>query len=181
MHSRSIFLSAIVMVFVGQLAWAAAPVAVLCEIRIGQGEVWVQHAGTSDWMPPRPLLALHAGDQIRAEGDGQAVLIFTGGGTQTVVSANSPYTVQAPPAESGGENVGALVGRVTQFLLGQGKSPTYRSLAVRNSRQPVILSPRETKLLPGLVTFEWLGPDRLRYSIRVRGPQGLLWEQAQLP
>jgi hypothetical protein len=181
MHSRSIFLSAIAMLFLGQLAWAADPVAVLCEIRIGQGEVWVQHAGTSEWTPPRPLLALHAGDQIRAAGDGQAVLIFTGGGIQTVVSANSPYTVQIPSAESGGENVGALVGRLTQFLLGQGKSPTYRPLAVRNSRQLVILSPRETKLLPGLVTFEWPGSDRLRYTIRVRGPQGLLWEKAQLP
>jgi hypothetical protein len=180
MPSRSIFLGAIAMLFLGQPAWAADPVAVLCEIRIGQGEVWVRTAGTSDWMPPRPLLALHAGDQIRAEGDGQAVLTFTGGGTQTVVSSNSPYTVQAPTAESGGENVGALVGRVTQFLLGQGKSPTYRALAVRGPLQPVILSPRETKLLPGPVTFEWSGPDRLRYTIRVRGPQGLLWEQAQL-
>src|SRR5262245_22256500 len=181
MPNRSVFLSAIAMLFLGQLAWAADPVAVLCEIRIGRGEVWVQHAGTSEWMPPRPLLALHAGDQIRAEGDGQAVLIFTGGGTQTVLSANSPYVVQAPSAETGRENVGALVGRVTQFLLGQGKSPTYRPLAVRNPLQPVILSPRETKLLPGPVTFEWSGSDRLRYSIRVRGPQGLLWEQAQLP
>jgi hypothetical protein len=181
MPGRSIFVSAIAILFLGQLACAAEPVAVLCEIHIGQGEVWVQHAGTSDWMPPRPLLALHTGDQIRAEGDGEAVLIFTGGGTQTVLSANSPYTVQAPTAESGRENVGALVGRVTQFLLGQGKSPTYRPLAVRSPLQPVILSPRETKLLPGPVTFEWLGSDRLRYSIRVRGPQGLLWEQVQLP
>jgi hypothetical protein len=181
MPSRSISLSAIAMLFLGQLAWAADPVAVLCQIRIGQGEVWVQHTGTSDWSPPRPLLALQAGDQIRVKGDGQAVLIFTGGGTQTVASANSPYTVQAPTAASGKENVGALVGRVTQFLLGQGKSPTYRPLAVRNPRQPVILSPRETKLLPEPVIFEWSGPDRLRYSIRVRGPQGLLWEQAQLP
>jgi hypothetical protein len=181
MPSRSVFLSAIAMLVLGQLAWAADPVGVLCEIHIGHGAVWVQPAGTSDWMPPRPLLGLYAGDQIRAEGDGQAVLIFTGGGTQTVVSANSPYIVQAPTAEGSRENVGALVGRVTQFLLGQGKSPTYRPLAVRNSLQPVILSPRETKLLPGPVTFEWSGPDRLRYTIRVRGPQGLLWEQAQLP
>jgi hypothetical protein len=132
-------------------------------------------------MPPRPLLALHAGDRIRAEGDGQAALIYTGGGTQTVVSANSPYTVQPPIAQSGGDNVGALVGRVAQFLLGQGKSPTYRPLAVRSPRQPIILSPRETKLLTGLVIFEWSGSDRLPYTIRVRGPQGLVWEQAQLP
>jgi hypothetical protein len=180
MHSRSAFLSAIAMLFLGQFAWSADPVAVLCEIRIGQGEVWVQHFGASDWMPPRPLLALHTGDQIRVAGDAQAVLIFTGGGTRTVFSANSPYIVQAPTAESGGENVGALVGRVTQFLLGQGKSPTYRPLAVRNPLQPVILAPRETKLLPGPVTFEWSGSDRLRYSIAVHDPQGVLWEQARL-
>ncbi len=37
------------------------------------------------------------------------------------------------------------------------------------------------QLLPGPVTFEWSGSDRLRYSIRVRGPQGALWEQAHLP
>jgi hypothetical protein len=181
MHHRSAFLGAIASLFLGQLSWAAEPVAVLSEIRIGQGEVWVQHAGTSDWMSPRPLLALHAGDRLRAAGNGQAVLIFTGGRTQTVSSANSPFTVQAPTAETGRENVGALVGRITQFLLRQGKSPTYRPLAVRKPLQPVILSPRETKLLPGPVTFEWSGSDRLRYSIRVRGPQGTLWERAQLP
>jgi hypothetical protein len=181
MHRQSAFLGVIASLFLGQLAWAAEPVAVLSEIRIGQGEVWVQHAGTSDWMSPRPLLALHAGDQIRVAGESQAVLIFTGGGTQTVSSANSPFTVQAPTAETGRENVRALVGRVTQFLLAQGKSPTYRPLAVRKPLQPVILSPRETKLLPGPVTFEWSGSDRLRYSIRVRGPQGTLWERAQLP
>jgi hypothetical protein len=74
-----------------------------------------------------------------------------------------------------------LVGRITQFLLGQGKSPTYRPLAVRKPLQSVILSPRETKLLPGPVTFEWSGSDRLRYSIRVHGPQGTPWERVQLP
>src|SRR4030095_8019640 len=105
---RSAVLGVIASLFLGQLAWAAEPVAVLSEIRIGQGEVWVQHAGTAAWMPPRPLLGLPAGDQIRAEGDGQAVLIFTGGGTHTVLSTTSPYIVQAPTAESGGENVAAL-------------------------------------------------------------------------
>jgi hypothetical protein len=31
------------------------------------------------------------------------------------------------------------------------------------------------------VSFEWAGPDRLRHGIRVLGPQGLLWEQGDLP
>jgi hypothetical protein len=181
MHSRSALFTMGVRLFLGQWSWAVDPVAVLCDIHSGQGEIWVRPAGAPDWMPPRPLLALHAGDQIRASEDTDAGLIFTGGGTQTVSSANSPYTVEAPTAETGTENVGALVGRVTQFLLGQGKSPTYRPLAVRKPLQPVILSPRETKLLPGPVTFEWSGSDRLRYSIAVRSPQGALWEQTQLP
>jgi hypothetical protein len=181
MHGRMILLGTIAILFLQQLAWPAEPVAVLTEIRMGQGEVWVRHVGESDWMPPRPLLALQPGDQIRAAGDGQAVLCFTGGGIQTVSAANSPFSVQAPTAEASMEKVGALVGRVTQFLLGQGKSPTYRPLSVRKPLQPVILAPRETKLLPGPVTFEWSGSDRLSYSIRVRAPQGSLWEQAQLP
>jgi hypothetical protein len=181
MHSRIGFFSAMAMLFLQPLAWSADPVAVLTEIRAGQGEVWVRPAGDGDWMEPRPLLALLPGDQIRTTGDGQAVLCFTGGGTQTVSSAKSPFTVQAPTAEAGMEKVGALVGRVTQFLLGQSKSPTYRPLAVRQPLQPVILAPRETRLLPGPVTFEWSGSERLRYSIRVHGPQGIVWEQAQLP
>jgi hypothetical protein len=181
MHGRMILLGAIAILFLQQLAWPAEPVAVLTEIRMGQGEVWVKHVGESDWMPPRPLLALQPGDQIRAAGDGEAVLCFTGGGIQTVSAANSPFTVQAPTAEAGMEKVGALIGHVTQFLLGQGKSPTYRPLAVRKPLQPVILAPRQTKLLPGPMTFEWSGSDRLSYSIRVRGPQGPLWERTQLP
>ena len=182
MHSRiGLFSAALLMLFLQPLAWPADPVAVLTEIRMGQDEVWVRQAGDGEWMEARPLLALLPGDQIRTTGNGQAVLCFTGGGTQTVSSANSPFTVRAPTAEAGMEKVGALVGRVTQFLLGQSKSPTYRPLAVRRLLQPVILSPRETRLLPGPVTFEWSGSERLRYSIRVRGPQGLVWEQAQLP
>jgi hypothetical protein len=54
---------------------------------------------------------------------------------------------------------------------------------VRNVRPPrvVQLSPRDTKILPGAVAFEWNGSDTLRYRIRVLSAQGLLWEQADLP
>lgn len=165
------------------VAWGGEPVAVITEIRLGKGEVRVKRAGEVIWKAPQPLLALRPGDQVRASGDGQAVLVFTGGrGTQIVSQSNSPLTVEAPTAETGTEKVRALLAGVTQFLLGQQKQLTYQSLSVRSLRQPpLILSPRDTLLLPGSVTFEWAGSDHLRYSIRVFGPEGLLWEQASLP
>ena len=165
------------------VAWGGEPVAVLTEIRMGQGEVRVKLAGEGDWKAPRPLLALRPGDQVSATRNGQAVLVFTGGrGTQIVSSANSPFTVQAPAVETGAEKLRAVVASVTQFLLGQQKPVSYQSLSVRAVRQPpLILGPRDTRLLPGPVTFEWAGSDRLRYTVRVFGSQGFLWEQASLP
>ncbi len=164
--------------------WAGEPVAVITEIRREQGEVRVRPAGEADWRLPQLLLALRPGDQVSAEGESRTVLVFTGGGAQVVSQANSPFTVQAPAGETGIQRLGALVARVTTFLLGQQKDlTTYRSLSVRSTRGqvPLILSPRETRLLAGPVTFEWAGPDRLRYSVRVLGPQGLVWGQASLP
>src|SRR5262245_57895570 len=39
-----------------------------------------------------------------------------------------------------------------------------------------ILSPRDSRLLPGPITFEWTGPPSVRYRIRVLGPEGTVWE-----
>jgi len=165
------------------VVWAAEPVAVLTEFRAGKGEVRVKRANETDWTAPQPLLALRPGDQIRVTADGRAVLAFTGGGAETVSAANSPFTVQAPRGESGSERVRGLLAGVTQFLLGQQKEPTYQSLSVRSlaAEPPRILSPRETRLLPGPVTFEWAGHRSLRYRVRVSGPQGVEWEQGDLP
>lgn len=175
--------AALAMLLLGGLGWAAEPVAVLTELRPGSGEIRVKRAGESDWVVPQPLLALRAGDQVRVTGDARAVVVFTGGrGAETVSQANSPLVVQAPTAESGVDKLRSLLGGITQFLLGQQKEVAYRSLSVRSlpAQPPVIISPRETRLLPGPVTFEWGGSDRLRYRLRVSAPQGLLWEQANL-
>ena len=165
------------------VAGAADAVAVLTEIRPGKGEVRVKRAGEADWTAPQPLLGLRPGDQVRVAGDGRVVLAFTGGGAQTVSAANSPFTVQAPRADSGSDRVRGLLAGVTQFLLGQQKEPTYQSLSVRSGggAPPRILSPRATKLLPGSPTFEWTGPQAARYRVRLTGPAGVLWEQADLP
>ena len=83
-------------------AWAAEPVAVLTEIRPASGNVRVKLAGDAEWKVPQPLLSLRPGDQVRVLGDGQAVLVLTGGQGALIVSqANSPFTVQLPADRPG--------------------------------------------------------------------------------
>jgi len=166
------------------IASSADPVGVLTEIRAERGRVEVKRAGEQDWKPAQPLLALRPGDQIRASDEARVSLVFTGGrGAQAVSAANSPFTVQAPSAAGAGDKARALVGGVTDFLAGKQKDLAYLPLSVRSVHPPRVaqLQPRQTKLLPGAVTFEWSGSQTLRYKVRVLGPQGMLWEQANLP
>jgi hypothetical protein len=171
-------------VLTGAVAWAQEPLAVLTEIQIKRGKVEVKTAADADWQTPRPLLSLRAGDQVRVIGEGRAVLVFTGGrGTQLVTQSNSPFTVQAQAGGGTTDRAKSILGNVTNFLLGQQREKTYQSLSVRSVRAqpPVILSPRDSRVLPGALTFEWLGSDRLKYRVRLLGPEGnVLWEQADL-
>ena len=181
---RSAALAGAIVLALATLATAADPVGVLTEIRAERGRVEVKRAGESEWKPAQPLLALRPGDQIRVSGEARASLVFTGGrGAQAVSAANSPFSVQQPAAAGASDKVKGLVGSVTDFLAGKQKDLAYLPLSVRAVRPPRVaqLAPRETKLLPGPVTFEWSGSDTLRYKIRVLGPQGILWEQANLP
>jgi hypothetical protein len=184
MKSGRTALAGAVVLVLAAVASAADPVGVLTEIRAERGRVEVKRAGESEWKPAQPLLALRPGDQIRATGEARGSLVFTGGrGAQAVSAANSPFTVQAPTAAGASDKVRGLVGGVTDFLAGKQKNLAYLPLSVRSVRPPRVaqLQPRETKLLPGAVTFEWTGSDTLRYKLRVLGPQGILWEQANLP
>jgi hypothetical protein len=163
-------------------AWANDPVAVVTEIQARTGKVQVKTGG-SDWQSPKPLLSLRAGDQVRSVGDGRAVLVFTGGrGTQIVTAANSPFTIQAQAAEGTSDRARTVLGNVTSFLIGQQRDKAYQSLSVRSVRQPpMILAPRDTRVLPDPPTFEWAGSDRIKYRVRLLGPQGaVVWEQGGL-
>ena len=163
-------------------AIAADAVAVLTEIRPGNGEVRVKRTEDVDWTAPRALQALRLGDQVRVTGDGRATFVFTGGTAQSVTAANSPFTVQAIRGETGGDRAKGLVAGVTQFLLGQAKPPTYQALSVRAAAPPPrILAPRDTRLMPGPFTFEWAGPPRPDYAVHLVGPQGVVWEQGGIP
>jgi hypothetical protein len=165
------------------LAAAADTVAVVTEIRAERGQVEVKRAGEAAWAPARPLQALRAGDQIRASGEARAAIVFSGGrGAQQVSAGNSPFTVQPQAAPASGDKLRGLVGGVTDFLSGKQKDLAYLPLSVRNVRPPRVLqlAPRDTKILPGAVTFEWSGSDTLRYRVRVLSAQATLWEQADL-
>jgi len=182
MFQRIQVIGVIGLLFLQGVAWAVEPVAVLTEIRRGLGEVQVKLAGENEWKVAQPLLAFRPGDQVRTMGDGRAILVFVGGrGAQIVSPANSPFTIEAPTRETAPGKLRAVVAGVTGFLLGQSRVPTYKSLSVRSAIPPQIVSPRETRLLQGSVTFEWNGPDHLHYSVKVLGPEGLIWEQANLP
>lgn len=166
------------------VAWAQEPLAVLTEIEVKRGKVEVKPAGQPDWQAPKPLLSLRAGDQVRVSGEGRAVLVFTGGrGTQAVTQANSPFTVQAGAAPGAPDRAKAVLGNVTNFLLGQQRERTYQSLSVRSVRAlpPLILAPRDTRVLPNALTFEWSGSERLKYHVKLLGPQGaVVWERADV-
>src|SRR4029077_4261924 len=124
------------------------------------------------------------GDQVRAIGDARAVLVFTGGrGTQVVASANSRFAIAARAGEAPPGRARTVLGNVTSFLIGQQREKSYQSLSVRSVRAqpPLILAPRDTRVLPGSLTFEWAGSDRLKYRVRLLGPPGaVVWEQSGL-
>ena len=163
-------------------AAAGDPVAIVTEVKAGQGDVRVKAAGEADWKMPLPLLSLYSGDQVRATANAVAVLMLSGGqGTITVSAANSPYTVQVPSGAVGQGKSQGLIADLGRMLAGKRKDLTYVPLAVRSVKHaPLLLAPRDGKLL-GPPTLEWAGSDRVRYGVRIFGPQGLVWEQGNLP
>ncbi len=184
--TRAAGLLAVALVFLWAAARAVAldPVAVVTELHGDAGQIEVKRGSESGWEPAKPLLALRPGDQIRALGNARAVLVFVGGRGQQLVSAvNSPFSVEVRDEGRVGERVRAVVGRVTEFLTGQQRDLDRVPVASRTVLPPrvVILSPRNTRLLPGDVSFEWPGSESLRYRVRLSGPQGVVWEQADLP
>lgn len=186
MRRRVVWLAVIGAVLVyGELsrpASAAQPVAYITEIhRPGASEVGIKRAGQPDWRSPQPLLPLEPGDQVRVSGDARVVLLYhAGGGTQTVVASNSPFTVTPASGASSGEQFRVLATGITEYLFGKREAPTYKRAATR-SLGAILISPRHTRLFPGDVVFEWEGSDALTYTVRVLGPEGLLWEQRNLP
>jgi hypothetical protein len=157
-----------------------APTAYLTEIRAKGGSVGVMRPGEASWRPPQPLLALRPGDRLRAEGSARIVVFYHGGEAVTVTAANSPYTVQTIASTGASRQMKVVTDAVSEYFIGRQTPPKLQRAATRGETA-VMVEPRYTRLFPGPVTFEWEGPERVRYAVRVSGPDGVVWEQHDLP
>lgn len=159
---------------------AAGSVGMITEIKVGKGRVEVQAAGKSEWRVAGPFLALRAGDTVRATADASTVILLTGGrGTVKVDASRSPLVMSAGTSDEGKlQKARTLVEGSVKFLAASAKEPPKAVLSVRaGTRPPVILSPRNSLVLPGPLTFEWLGDRFSRYSVRVIAPSGVVLEK----
>src|SRR4029077_11383208 len=92
---------------------------------------------------------------------------------------NSPFEVKASAAKPGaGSNP---LAQVAALLLGKKEAPTYVALATRGSKKPpALLSPRNTKLMTETPNLQWMGMDQQVGTVRVYGPDGLVWSAENL-
>jgi hypothetical protein len=162
-------------------AQSAETAAVITELKPGQGRVEVKAAG-GDWKPARPLLALRAGDAVRTSDDASAVVLLSGGrGTVRVEGASGMFTVPGLAATGQGQKARALVEATLGFLAGTTRESSQAVLATRSAaRPPVIVSPRNGRVLPEALAFEWLGSRFTRYTVRVVGPAGPVLERREV-
>lgn len=156
-------------------AQAQEAVAVITEIKLNRGDVQIRFPGKKAWEKPGLLQSVYLGTQIQASKDATAVVLFTEGTrTVTVDERNSPFEVKA--AETKGVQKGSGVREVANMLMGKKKPPTYVALAVRGGKHPpVLISPRNTKLMTDSPTLQWMGMERQPGTVKLYGPEGLLW------
>jgi hypothetical protein len=154
-------------------AQAQEAVGVITEIKLNRGDVQIRLPG-KNWQKPALLQLLYTGTQVQASKDARAVVLYTEGmKTVTVDERNSPFEIKAADAKGA---AGGAMKEVASALMGKKKPPSYVPLAVRGGkRPPVLLSPRNTKLMADLPTLQWMGMERQPGNVRVYGPDGVLW------
>ena len=151
-------------------------VGMITEIKTGRGRVEIRSSG--DWRRAGPLQALRAGDAVRATDDAMAVVMLTGGGTVKIEAASSPYTVAARTDDSRTQKARALVQAGLGFLAAGQREASTALLSTRSSaKPPVVIAPRNTSLLPGPLVLEWTGSRFARYTVRIVGPSGPVFER----
>jgi hypothetical protein len=152
-------------------AGAEDAVGLITEIKLNRGEVQIRLPG-KNWQKPAPLQSVYPGTQIQASKDAAAVVLYTDGmKSVTVDEKNSPFEVKAPAAKAA-----PGIKEAAAALIGRQKPPTYVPLAVRGGKQPpVLLAPRNTKLITDAPVLQWMGMERQPGTVRVYGPQGVIW------
>jgi len=152
----------------------------ITEIKVLRGQVEVRLAGIQEWRKAGPLLALRAGDTVRATEDASVVILLSGGrGSVKVTRTSSPFVVAGlQPGETKAQKAMTLLESSLSFLSATAKEEPRATLSTRGGpRPPVILSPRNGPVLPDSLTFEWLGSRSARYSVRMVGPAGPVLER----
>ncbi|HEY2986438.1 MAG TPA: hypothetical protein VGL11_01860 [Candidatus Binatia bacterium] len=154
-------------------ALAQDTIGVITEIKLNRGAVQIRLPGKS-WQKPALLQSVYAGTQVQASKDATAVVLYTEGGkTATVDEKNSPFEIKAADAKGG---AGAGVKEIASALMGKKKPAAYVPLAVRGGkRPPVLVAPRNTKLMTDAPTLQWMGMDRQPGTVRIYGPEGVVW------
>ena len=150
-------------------------VAVITELKLNGGDVQIRLPGKNSSERPAVLQSLVPGTQVLVSKDGLAVILFTDGSkTVTVDGKNSPLEIKASNAKAGqGRNP---LAQAAALLLGKKPPPTYVALATRGSKKPpTLLSPRNTKLMTEAPNLQWMGMDQQVGTVRVYGPEGLVW------
>ncbi len=153
------------------LAQAQEAVGVITEIKLNRGDVQIRLPG-KNWEKPALLQSLYAGTQIQATKDARAVVLYPDSAkTATIDEKNSPFEVKAASGKGDGG-----VKEVAASLMGKKKPAAYVPLAVRGGKKPpVLLAPRNTKLMTDAPTLQWMGMERQPGNVRVYGPEGVLW------
>jgi len=157
-------------------AQSTETVGMITEIKTGHGRVELRSG--SDWRRAGPLQALRAGDALRVTDDAVAVVMLSGGGTVKVQAANSPYTVAARADDTRTQKARTLVQAGLGFMAaGQREAPTAVLSTRSAAKPPVVIAPRNTSLLPGPIALEWAGSRFARYTVRIVGPSGPVFER----
>ncbi len=158
-------------------AWAHAQeaVAVITELKFNRGDIQLRTSTSAAPAKPAVLQSLYSGNVIQTSGDAVAVVFFTDGSRTVAVDEKNPnFEIKA--GQSKNSPASSKVREVAGLLLGKRKPPTYVALSVRGKPQPpTLLSPRNTKLSNDVPTFQWMGMDQQPGSVKVFGPQGMIW------
>jgi len=155
----------------------------ITEIHVGQGRVEVESPRGERRRPAMPLLTLRDGDTVATTRDAWVVVVLSGGrGVVRVDESTSPFVVTAAPPERGRLHKGLMIIEASfDFLSTTPKDPLFGNLGSRAGvKPPVILTPRNGRVLPDSLVFEWRGSRSSRYGVRIVGPDGVVLERADL-
>lgn len=155
----------------------------ITEIHLGEGRVEVRPAETELWRPAMPLLTLRAGDTVNTTQDAWVVIVLTGGrGSVRVDEANAPFSVAASFVDRSPLYKGLKILEASfNFLSTTTRDLPLRTLGTRTGmKPPAILTPRNGLVLPDSLIFEWRGSRSSLVTVRIVGPDGLVFERRNL-